>query len=418
MKKSEIFLIIALVLFGIAYHAIEKGKVQFGGDFSIFSDERKLMGSRFAEFSEPEKLFTAVERITIDNPAGEVVINRSGDGQVHLVSLLRVYYSDKGDVEDLRQKAEVMADLQGGELKISVRHASPFPYRRLRILFRLQVPEETMLAVSNLEGDVIIKDTGKGIRVSQESGSLYLEGIRSRLDLRLRNCTASMKDIADHAEISASHCKITIENAVSLRLAGRHGDCTLKNLEKDVFVEYAFGKLVLDGAGKVEISARHCDISARNIRGGAVISNKYANILVEGISGDVRLVGRSSRIDLRRATGGDVVIENAYADARILDFSGATLDVLMKNGNLELDVKNVADRINIRSEHAELNLVFGVLADPTFNIRTRHGRITVESPLELESFEEKEERFANRTGQKPEIFINNTYGDIHIKTAL
>lgn len=418
MKKNEIILVIVLVFFGLIYQAVEKGKARFVGDFSIFSSERKLKGSHFSEFPEPEKLFAAIERVAIDNPAGEIVIGPATDGQVHLVSLLRVYYTDKGDVEEVRKKAEIKADLEGGALKISVQHRSPFPYQRLRVLFRLLVPENTLLAVSNQEGDVVIKDTGKEIRVDLANGSLFLERVRSRLELQLKNCNANIKDIAGHAEITASHSNIVLENAASLRLAGKHGDCTLKNAGKDVLVEYSFGRLTLDEAGKVEISARHSDISASNIRSGAVVANKYGNILLEDISGDVRLSSRSCGIDLRRVSGGSVMIDNSYADTRIQDFSGDNLDMLVKNGSLDLGVKGVAGRINIQSQHAELNLVFGVLPDPAFSIRTKQGRITIESPLEFETYEENEVHFANRTGLKPEILVNNTYGSVHVKTAM
>jgi hypothetical protein len=33
----------------------------------------------------------------------------------------------------------------------------------------------------------------------------------------------------------------------------------------------------------------------------------------------------------------------------------------------------------------------------------------------MEIFAERDEQFANREGQKPEIIINNQYGDIHLK---
>jgi len=330
---------------------------------------------------------------------------------------LRVYYAEKGDVEAQRRRVQVRADLAGGELKVGLRYQSPFPYRYLRVLFHLQVPQETALAVANREGDTIIKEAGKEIRISQENGNLFLEKLRSRLDLRLRNCNANLKDIADHAEINASHGSLTVENAVSLRLDGQHGECRLQNVEKDVVVEYSFGKLTVDGAGKVEINSRHCDISVRNVRDGAVISNKFERVVLENVSGDVRLSGRSSPIVLRQAKAGNVVIENSYADTSIQDFSGKSLDVLLKNGNLVLGVASVDERINVQAQNAELDLTFAILADPTFNIKNQHGRIIADPALGLETFTENEENFANRAGQKPEIFINNSYGDVRVRTA-
>ena len=112
-----------------------------------------------------------------------------------------------------------------------------------------------------------------------------------------------------------------------------------------------------------------------------------------------------------------VVIENSFADVVLADFSAATLDVLLKNGNLDLNVKNVTERINVEAEHAELDLVFAALADPTFNIKTLHGRIEAQPLLGLENFEENEESFANRVGGKPAIIIHDTYGTVRVKIA-
>jgi len=87
----------------------------------------------------------------------------------------------------------------------------------------------------------------------------------------------------------------------------------------------------------------------------------------------------------------------------------------MKNGILDFQGKNVSERLNIESGQANLNLDLGVLADPTVSIKTVHGRIYNESAMDLDVFQERDESFANRSGQKPEIIINNSYGDIRIK---
>jgi len=415
MKKKEIFLVVALVVFGVVYQAVEKGKVRFAENFSSFTDERRLKGSRFAEFPGKEMPFPGVNRVVIENPAGEVTVERSADGQVHLNSLLRVYYSDKSVVDELQQKTEVRSDLDNGALTVSVRYPSAFPYRHLRVLFRLQVPEGVPLSIANHEGDVIVRDTGTDMRIDQENGGLVLENIPGRTQLHLKNCVAKIKGLTDHAEITASHANVRLEDAASLKLNGRHGEFSIKNVKNGVSVDYAYGRLRVDGAGSLEISARHCDIRALNIRDGAIIANRHETIFLENAGGDIRLYNRSGRIEMGHSTARNVVIENSYADVTLAEFSAASLDVLLKNGNLGLSVKNIADRINIEAQHAELDLAFAALSDPTFSIKTRHGRIYAQPLPGLELYEENEERFANRSGQKPEILIHNSYGDVRVK---
>jgi Toastrack DUF4097 len=264
---------------------------------------------------------------------------------------------------------------------------------------------------------VVIRDTGKDLQLDQENGYLVLENIPARSRLQLRNCVAKIRGLADHAEITATHSNVTLTDAFSLRLNGRHGEASIRDVKNEAVVEYAYGRLRIDGAGKLEIQAQHSDIGAKNIQGGAVVANRFETTLLEDVSGDVRLSSRSGRIVLRRATAGNVVIENSFADIVLTDCSAASLDVLLKNGNLELNVKNVTERINVEAEHAELDLVFSALADPTFNIKTRQGRIEAQPILGLETFEENEESFANRVGGKPAITIHDTYGTVRVKIA-
>lgn len=418
MKKREVVIIFLLIAFGLVYQAVEKGKIRFLHDFSYYLDEKRLTGSQFMEFSEKEKIFQAVNKIVIENPAGEININKSSDNRVRLLSFFRIYYSDKNDVDEIHKKTSIKTEFLDNELKISGQYLSVFPYRRIRIHLQLSVPENVVLALTNHEGNVVIRSTGKNIRLNQENGNLVLENVPSGLQIELKNGNANIKNIAGHVDITASRANIFLENVPSLRLQGKHGNCSINKVKNYVFAEHAYGKLVLNDAAKVKISARHSNVIARNIKDGIALTNKYENIFLENISGDIQISSHLSKIDLFHVLGQNVVIENSFADINISDYSGENLDILLKNGNLNLQVKNAANRINIESQNAELFLGFGLLTDPTFNIKTKHGRIYDHLSLDLEKYEENADSFANRTGQKPEILINNTYGDVHLKNTI
>lgn len=416
MKRKEIFLVVVLVAFGLIYHAVEKGRMRFSKDFSFYANDRRPKGARFSEFPGRDLPFPEVSRIQIENPAGEVTVDRSGDGVVHLAAKVRVYHSDGESPDAAARSAEVRTDLDAGTLKVFVRAPSPFPYHRLRILMHLQVPADIPLTVSNREGNVIVRDTGSDLRVDLENGDLILENIPSRPQLLLKNGIAKMRGLPKGADLKAAHARAFIEDAASLNLDGRHGEFSLRNVSGDAVVDIAYGKLIVDGVDRLEIQARHVGITARNIRGGAVVTNKYETTLLEDVNGDIRASSRSGRIGIRRATG-SVVIENSYADIAIADLRGSSLDVLLKNGNLELSAAAVSDRVNVKARYAELDLSFAAMIDPTFSIKTIHGRISAAPRLGLEAFQEKEERFANRAGKKPDILIHNTYGNVRVNVA-
>jgi hypothetical protein len=408
MKKKEVAIIVLLIVFGFIYNAVEKGKIKFMDDFSGYFNETRPVSENYLEFPQEEKIFPAVNKITIANRAGEIAIDRSADGQVHLLAFLRIYFLNKADVESIRQQARVLAENENGELKISGDYPTAFPYKRLRIRLQLLVPEGTVLAASNHEGNVSIRHGGKNIFLRQEN-------IPSSVQLEIRRGKLDVKNIAGIIAVDAQQTDIVLENVGALRLSGRHVDCTLKKISGSVYIEHAYGSITLDDAGQAEVFGRHSVITVRNIKNGVKLTNVFEKIVLENIAGDVNLSSRSSKIEIRHVSARNMVIENSFADIAVADYSGETLNIILKNGNLDFQSQGIAGRLNIESRYAKIDLALGVLADPVFNIKTIHGRIFNSSPVALEIFQEKDESFANRSGQKPEIVINSIYGDIYLK---
>jgi DUF4097 and DUF4098 domain-containing protein YvlB len=415
MKKREIFIVVLLIAFGFIYNAVEKGKIKFADDFFQYFNERHLVSEQYIEFPQNEMVFPTTAKITVANPAGEITIDKSADNQIHLLSFFRIYYLDKGDIEKIREKARVLANIENNELNISGDYLSIFPYKRLRIRFQLLVPEGVVLALSNHEGNLSIRDCGKNIFIQQENGDVILKDIPSSVQLDVRRGKLIVKNIAGNIKIDAAQTDILLENVAALHLKGKHGDYSLKKIKGNVYIEHTYGKITLDDAEQAEIYGRLSNIVVRNIKNGIKLTNAFRGIFLENIIGDIHLSGRSSRIEIQHVNAKNMVIDNSFADIVIADYSGETLNIHLKNGNLNFQSKTITDRLNIDSRNARINLDLGILIDPNFSVKTIHGRIYNNSPIALDIFQENDESFANRSGQKPEIIINNIYGDIYLK---
>lgn len=417
MKRKEIFLVLALIAFGLLYQAVEKGRERMARDFSFYAGDRRPQGTRFSEFPGLQQGFSGVSRIAVVNPAGEVLVGASADGQVHLSSWVRVYHAGKEAPARLEPEVQAQGRMVDGTLQVSVGAPSPFPYRRLRVLLRLEVPPGIPLAVANQEGDVILRDAGGDLEVELKNGDLVLENASAGARLRLSNGTARIKGVAGEAEIRAMRAKVFVQDVAAVRLDGRHSDFVVRGVAGRAAVELAYGKLELDGAERLEAKARHGQIRAAHLGAGAVVTSHYAPVILEDAAGDVSVSCRSGRIELRRLSARAVMVENSYADVAISGFAGASLDVALKNGRLALLADRIDERVNISGSHADLDLSFAALVDPTFSIQAVHGRIRVPPGLGLESYEEKEESFANRDGGKPEIRVRNVYGDVKVSAG-
>jgi len=319
---------------------------------------------------------------------------------------------DKRDVEKLSKDVLVRAESENNELKISAAYPSPFPYRQVRIRFQLLVPEGMVLDVRNQQGNITIARVGKNIFIDQENGDVLLESIPSSVQVEIRRGNLDIKNVSEKLAITANQSDMLLENISSLRLVSRNGDCVIKKIKGHGYIEHTYGELNLDGAGQLEIKGRHSKMTVRNVTDGISLSNSFENIFLENIAGDVKLSCRLSKIDIRHGIAKNTVIENSFANVDLTDYSGEVFNFLIKNGNLNLQLKQITESMNIESRNAKINLMLGALTDPTFSIKTRQGRIYNKLSLAMDMYQENVESFATRSGQKPEIIINNIYGDI------
>jgi len=415
MKKREIVIVVLLIAFGFIYNAVEKGKIRFVDDFSRYFDQMRLVSDRYSEFPQNEKIFPAPRKITIANPAGEITIEKSADNQVHLFSIFRIYFLNKDEAGKIAQNAQVLSKIEKDELTISGDCQPVFPYKRLRIRLQLFVPDGVILAIDNREGIVSIRRCGKNIFLRQENGNVVLEDIPSTVQLEINHGNLHAKNIAENISIETRQSDIFLENAAALRFHGRHADCELKKISGNVWIEHSYGRITLDGAEQVEMFGRHSQITVRNIKNGLKLSNAFDGIVLENIHGDINLSSRSSQIEMRQVVAKNMVIENSFANTAIEGYSGEILNARIKNGNFILQASTITERLNIESRYAKIDLILGTWKDPIFNIKTTHGRIYNQSSFAMDIFQEKDESFANRSGQKPEVVINNIYGDIYVK---
>jgi DUF4097 and DUF4098 domain-containing protein YvlB len=271
------------------------------------------------------------------------------------------------------------------------------------------------LDIGNQEGNVSIRKGGADVFLRQERGNVFLEDLPAAAQVEMRAGNLNAKNIAGKVTLDIRNGDVILDSVNALLLKGKHGNCSLKNVKGEAFIDHAFGEVTLDGADRAEILGRHSAITARHIENGATITTTFAGTVMENCSGDIRLSGRSGPMKIRGINARKMVIENSFADIDISDCAGENLDVLLKNGIFNFQDSRFSNRMNIESRQAGIHLALGELSDPTFNLRTMRGRIFNQSAIEMEIFAERDEQFANREGQKPEIIINNQYGDIHLK---
>jgi len=417
MKKKEILLVIAAIAFGIIYSLVESGDIRFYSGCSV--DSRNLKDKRHpVRFIQEEIEYPAdaIKKIKLNNPAGDIEVEKSKNDSILIKPVIRVYHKDKKKANKICGAIQVSTRKSGNKIVIGVDSEKRFPYQRVRVEFKCFIPENVELDLKNRYGDIGIKDAGQDIKIDQRHGNLFIKNIDSTLKVKSHHGNVRLYDITDQIELSSNYSRIKIKNVPSIILKCSHANLYMSDVKEEAEIIHAsYSSIEIEKANYSYIDARHTKIELKNIKNGVKINNSHAPIDMKDITGNINIKAKQCRIDLNKIVSPLLTIKNSYNDIDIEDISGKKLNILLKNGDLTVAFDNIEGEINIKSEHADVELKYPNSVKPAFNIISNNGRIINRTAVELTVLEENQKRFVNISEGKPQIIIDTLYGDVILK---
>lgn len=450
MKKREIFIVIAVILFGLIYN-----EVKSGGDFEIRFFEgcnvspRHLVDKRNPHDYTREEIRYTVDEVAgleIENSAGSISVERSGEdgGSMLIQPLVRVYHRSKSKADkiakDIKFKvrtvsvtetaeaentgAEQPADASRNDklkVRIVVLPEEGFPYRRVRVHFKVIIPEGIDLDLWNRYGDIDIDGTGKNIVLDCKYGDVTVKNIaqlpQRKLKIRHRYGDVYLSQIKNAVDLTTKYSRLKVDNLTALKLDCAYTRATIEEIEKDVNVDNAsHSSIKLKKAQKVAIDARSTRIKLDGVAEGVTVENSHNYIYLDNIRGDVLVKGRDCKIKLADIVCDNLVIRNSYDYVGLKRITAKTIDLVLDHGRLDLAFDRVDERISIKNTHSRIRMWYPENVNPAFNVNLRHGDIRNRTQVEMDVLKERGKTTLN-SGDfdgKPEISITSSYGDIEL----
>ena len=417
MKRKEILLIIAVIAFGVIYNFVKSGDIRFYSGCSVGS--RELLDRKHpVRFIQKEIEFPAgtIGKIKINNPAGDIEVEKSKDDSILVKPVIRVYHKNKDRAQEICGTVQVSTRKTGKKIVIGVDSDERFPYRRVRVGFKCLIPEDVELDLKNRYGDIDIKDAGQDIKIDESHGNLFIKNIDSTLKVKSHHGRLRLYDIKDQIELSSNHSRIKIKNVASIIVKCSHANLYINDVKEETEIIYAsYSLLDIEKANYLYIDAKHTKINLENIKEGVKINNSHAPIYMKDITGNINIKAKQCKIALDNVISDYLTIKNSYNDIDIEDISGKNLNLLLKNGDLTIAFDNIEEGINIKTEHADVELEYPNPVKPAFNITSKNGRIINRTAAELTVLEENQKRMVNIPEGKPQIIIDTLYGDVILK---
>jgi hypothetical protein len=457
MKKREIFIVIVLIAFGIIYNSYKSGDIEISFYEGCSVDSRSLLDKRSPNHFVQEEIrcsYDEIKKIEIENPAGSIEVEKQsavegkGDSKseienenkiekmIRIIPEIHVYHRDGEKAQEIYKKIKIKtrtydmveAEESAGteakpkykKLHITVAPGESFPYRRVRVHFKLIIPGSLELDLWNRYGNMEINGCGKNISLNGKYGDIRVRHIDSNLKIRHRHGNAAVEDIKDAVDLDSRYSKIRIKDVSQLQLDCSHSRVFIAGVKKETNIDHAaYSVIKLEDSRKITLDGKHTKITMENIEEGASVKNSHETIYMRNVRGNVQVKARHCKVVVKQVVSDEVVIKNSYGSVRCDEISAKNVTIMLKNGKLDIAFDRIEEQINIRNRYSRIRLKYPQSLQPLFSIHVRHGSIVNRTPVEMAILKEGSGAAVNAGTMegKPGISIENTYGDVFLETG-
>jgi hypothetical protein len=442
MKKRDIIIVMAVIAFGLIYNAIKSGDFDIRFHRGIPVTAWQLTDKSYPnDFAGEEIRYDQVDKIEISNLAGDIEVEKAAlaaDGTsvpgIRIYPFIRVYHRSKTEAEAISKKIKInpvlttetieTGNVPGKKEKKQVQievmpKEEDFPLRRARVRFKLVIPGTVELDLKTRYGNMVIDGCGTNIYLEGQYGDISVKHVDSAVEINHKNGRVAVTDVQNSVHLTSRNSTVRIDNVSELKLACTLADVEINQVENKVDIENAaYSTITMDQGNEFYAAGRHTKYRLKNIKGTVQINNSHKPITMENIEGNIHINAKNCKINLDQINSGDVVIKNAYNTVNIDKISAENLDVLMSNGDLDIALDRIKEKLDIKNRHSKVTLIYPSSERPVFNIEAHYGSVTNRTAQELSVLKESGRELATsiHLDGKPKITIDTTYGDILLET--
>lgn len=373
MGKRELLLIAAFVIVGaVVYQATAPPSGPNDRHISlsaiIAKVRREMRGNRAnAEQTRvtTHELDAGLTEIRVTGSFAEVTI--TGDARRDVETRFHVTSSgyDDAEAKQLANETRLTVDRAGAALRLESKYPSP---GRQRAHLTLLVPARLNVRV----------DQGTQRATVTNVASLEMAAVRG---------DTTVKKVAGRATISHRAGQLTIEDVGSLKLSGRGTEADVQNVRGEASFSMQSGELTTSSLrGAIDVDAQSAEVTMQKLeeaRGPLRVNAVAGSVTLEGLSGDARVDGRNTEIEIAMSKPAAVAVYNEGGEPIdiVTPPGGFTVDALVTDGRL-----TVSDELRPQlstsggggdddREHRATGAVRG--GGPTITLRANHGDVTL-----------------------------------------
>jgi hypothetical protein len=221
------------------------------------------------------------------------------------------------------------------------------------------------------------------VRVDQGAPRTAVANVAA-IEMTVRGET-TLKKIAGRATVTHRGGRLLIEDVGSLKLSGRSTDASVSNVRGDASFSLQAGELTAASiSGPIDLDAQNAEVTFQKLdeaHGLLRVSAVSGSVTLEGLTGDARIDGRNTEIEIAMSKAASVSVNNEGDEPVEITAppGGFTLDALVTDGRLSL-ADDIREHVTTSGkDDAKEQRANGAVrgGGPTITLRANHGDIRV-----------------------------------------
>jgi len=433
MKTREIFLLILIILIGVAISVFYSGRI----NLSEFNWPEFLVGGEPFSFEETKRIEPPLpELLVVNNPKGEVIVNPGESENIEIYWEKQVWAKNEDEARREGEKISLLTERTASDLiiKPSQPEREKIKYRsNLRIIapasLALNLENSHGLvslagfkkaAVRNAHGQVKVRHLAGELLINNRHGDISLEDIGGPVELFTRHGDIVILKALEKVKIEASHGHLDIdESAGGLEIKAEHFSVSGRKIKGPAFISTSYEPVDLKEIGSARISNRYGLVRIDGARGELTIENRYSPVEIANLEGNLSISGKNTRIRGQSIRSQVINIDTSYDNVELEDFEGET-SIFIRHGNVYAQPVSLKFKFNFEGSYSSLRFLWPAAEKASTEISVRYGKILWQLDEPVNQFESDGETilrafWTDKTS--PLIRIKTSYGQVAIDKA-
>ncbi len=433
MKAKEIFLLVLIILIGIAISIFYSGRINFR---ELSWPEFIIEGKQF-NFEETKILESPLaEWLVITNHRGEVIINSRNIEKVEIYWAKQVWAKNENHARSKAEKISLHAQKVDSELVISLRKPEKEKIN-YRSQLRITAPPDLAIRIENAHGLVsldgfkraVVKNSHGPIKIKKISGDaliknrhgdISLEDIGGPIEIVNEHGDIVISRTADRVKIDARHGNVNIDEiSAGLEIRGEHISIRGKKIQGKSFISTSYEPVDLKNIGEAEILNRYGLIRVQDAKGQLKVQNRYSTIEISDLEGNLSIFGKNCQVRGKSIKSQIININTSYDNIELKDFSGQT-SIFIRHGNLYAEPASLSSGFDFQGHHSSLRLIWPSGEAAATEISVRYGKILWQLDEPINQFKSNGETILRAFWTEklsPLVRIKTNYGQVIIEKS-